>query len=69
MDKILEDEAQWGEICTRILGKKHTRQQLFIDGMPIPQIESAKYLDLPLYSRLNWKHHLQQKSQAGTVLV
>ena len=30
---------------------------------PIPQTDSAKYLDLYLFNKLNWKHHIKLKAE------
>lgn len=40
-----------------------THHCLYVNGNPIPQITSAKYLGLHLDSRLTWKTHLQQKAK------
>lgn len=41
---------------------KRSDQNLLLNGIVIPQAESAKYLGLHLDGRLNWKHHVRQKA-------
>ena len=35
---------------------------VYLNGTPVPQSETAKYLGLHLDSRLNWRHHVRQKA-------
>ena len=43
----------------RINNNLHT----YLNGVQIPQQNSAKYLGLHLDNRLNWKHHVRQKAE------
>jgi len=42
--------------------RKDLHYQVYLNDIPVPQSETAKYLGLHLDSRLNWKHHVKQKS-------
>ncbi len=44
------------------LRPKNIHHSLYLNGIPVPQADSAKYLGMHLDSRLNWKHHVKQKS-------
>jgi hypothetical protein len=46
--------------CT--LRRKDLRRTIQLNGRPVPQAETAKYLGLYLDSRLNWKLHVKQKT-------
>lgn len=47
---------------TFTLRRKNTQLYTHLNGIKVPQAESAKYLGLHLDSRLNWKHHVRQKA-------
>ena len=42
--------------------RKDIHYVVYLNGVQVPQAESAKYLGLHLDSRLNWKHHVRQKA-------
>ena len=47
---------------TFTLRRKNPHYVTYLNNVPIPQAESAKYLGMHLDSRLNWKHHIKQKA-------
>lgn len=48
---------------TFALRKKDSNLYTYLNGVKIPQEESAKYLRLHLDNRLNWKHHVRQNAE------
>lgn len=48
---------------TFTLRRKSNSLHTYLNGVQVPQAESAKYLGLHLDSRLNWKHHVRQKTE------
>lgn len=44
---------------------RHTNSNLhiYLNGIQVPQVKSTKYLGLHLDNKLNWKHHVKQKSK------
>lgn len=48
---------------TFTLRRKNHNLHIYINGVQVPQAESAKYLGLHLDSKLNWKHHVRQKAE------
>lgn len=71
LDKISQWTRDWklklNELksvhVTYALRHKNSNLHTFLNGVQIPQAESAKYLGLHLDSRLNWKHHVRQKAE------
>jgi hypothetical protein len=47
---------------TYTLRLKDSRRTIQLNGRPVPQAETTKYLGLYLDSRLNWKRHVKQKT-------
>lgn len=43
------------------LRHKNSVQQLFIEGMAVPQAEAVKDIGLHLNESLNWRHHIRHK--------
>lgn len=48
---------------TFALRQKNRNLYTYLNGIQVPQADTAKYLGLHLDSRLNWKHHVQQKAE------
>lgn len=48
---------------TYALRQRNSNLHIYLDGVKIPQAESARYLGLHLDARLNWKHHVRQKAE------
>lgn len=71
LDKISKWTTDWkiklNELksvhVTYALRQRNSNFQTYLNGVQIPQADSAKYLGLHLDSRLNWKHHVRQKSE------
>jgi len=71
LDKIYKWTTDWkiklnetkSNHVTFTLRRSNSNLRVYLNGIPIPQAESAKYLGLHLDNKLNWKHHVKQKSQ------
>lgn len=48
---------------TFALRQKNSNLHAYLNGVQIPQADSAKYLGLHLDNKLNWKHHVRQKAE------
>lgn len=48
---------------TYALRQTNNNLHTYLNGVQIPQQNSAKYLGLHLDNRLNWKHHVRQKAE------
>lgn len=59
--KIKLNETKSNHI-TFTLRHKNSNLRIYLNGIHVPQVESAKYLGLHLDNKLNWKHHVKQKS-------
>lgn len=59
--KIKLNETKSNHI-TFALRHKNSNLRIYLNGIQIPQVESTKYLGLNLDCKLNWKHHVRQKS-------
>lgn len=60
--KIVLNELKSTHV-TFTLRHKNNNLPIYLNGVQVPQAESAKYLGLHLDSRLNWKHHVRQKAE------
>jgi len=71
LDKIIQWTKNWkiklNELksvhVTYALRHKNCNIHTFLNGVQIPQAESAKYLGMHLDSKLNWKHHVRKKAE------
>src|SRR5262249_18270297 len=48
---------------TFALRRTDSNHKIYLNGQPIPQADTVKYLGFHLDSRLNWNHHVKQKAK------
>lgn len=60
--KIKLNELKSTHVTFTLRRKDHSLYT-YLNGVQVPQAESAKYLGLHLDARLNWKHHVRQKTE------
>lgn len=60
--KIKLNETKSSHI-TYALRHTNSNLRIYLNGIPIPQAESAKYLGLNLDNKLNWIHHVKRSNK------
>ena len=71
VDKVSQWNTDWkiklNEIksihVTYALRTTSSNHQIYLNGTPIPQADSAKLLGMHLDKRLSWKHHVKRKAK------